>query len=158
MAELRNRPYSQFNFQVSWAPASGSEGETLDESSVQAGFQEVSGMGTEITVAEYRAGNYSENTPLKITGTVKYPDVTLKRGVIGSLDLAAWLDAVRNGAQNQLKTVIVRLLSEDRETVAQEWKLFNARPMKYTGPSLNGNGTDVAVEELVLAVERIEIQ
>ena len=54
--------------------------------------------------------------------------------------------------------MIVRLLSEDRETVAQEWKLFNARPMKYTGPSLNGNGTDVAVEELVLAVERIEIQ
>lgn len=158
MAELRNRPYSQFNFQVSWEPAAGSEGDALDEESILAGFQEVSGIGTEITVAEYRAGNFSENTSLKITGTVKYPDVTFKRGVIGSLDIYAWLDEVRNGVQNQLKTVIVRLMSEDRATVAQEWKLFNARPMKYTGPSFNGKGTDVAVEELVLCVERVEQQ
>lgn len=157
MAELRNRPYSQFNFQVSWEPATGSEGDSLDEESVQAGFQEVTGIGTEITLAEYRAGNFAENAPLKVTGMVKYPDVTFKRGVIGSLDLNDWLDEVRNGAQTQLKTVTVKLLSEDRATVAQEWKLFNARPMKYTGPSFNGKGTDLAIEELVLAVERIEM-
>jgi hypothetical protein len=29
--------------------------------------------------------------------------------------------------------------------------------MKYTGPSLNGKGTDLAIEELVLAAERIEM-
>jgi hypothetical protein len=29
--------------------------------------------------------------------------------------------------------------------------------MKYTGPALNGKGTDVAVEELVLAAERIDL-
>ena len=29
--------------------------------------------------------------------------------------------------------------------------------MKYTGPSLNGKGTDLAIEELVLAAERIEV-
>jgi phage tail-like protein len=149
MAVERDRPYSQFNFRVSW--------ETLDESSVQAGFQEVSGLGMEITVAEYRAGNDSENAPMKITGTVKTPDVTLKRGVIGSLDLYQWLDAVRRGAQDQLKSVTIKLMSEDRETVAQEWRLFRARPIKYTGPALNGKGTDVAVEELVLAAERIEL-
>ena len=38
--------------------------------------------------------------------------------------------------------------------MAVGWKLIKARPMKYTGPSLNGKGTDVAVEELVLASER----
>jgi hypothetical protein len=37
------------------------------------------------------------------------------------------------------------------------WKLVKARPIKYTGPSLNGKGTDVAVEELVIASERIEL-
>ncbi len=55
-----------------------------------------------------------------------------------------------------LRTVTIQLLSEDRNTVAMEWKLSNARPMKYTGPSFNGKGTDIAVEELVLACERIE--
>lgn len=149
MAIERNRPYSQFNFRVSW--------DGLDENSVQAGFQEVSGLGMEITVAEYRAGNSNENATIKVTGTVKTPDVTLKRGVIGRLDLYEWLHAVRNGAQDQLKNVTVRLMSEDRATVAQEWRLINARPTKYTGPSLSGKGTDLAIEELVLASERIEL-
>lgn len=149
MAELRNRPYSQFNYQVSW--------DGLDAKSVQAGFQEISGLGMEITIAEYRAGNSGENGPMKITGTVKTPDVTLKRGVIGSLDMYEWLDAVRNGAQDELRNVTIKLLAEDRQTEAQTWRLTNARPMKYTGPSLNGKGTDVAVEELVLAAERIDL-
>lgn len=153
----RDRPYSQFNFHVSWEPASDNEGESLAEDSVAAGFQEVSGIGMEITVAEYRSGNHPTNEPIKVTGTVKTPDVTLKRGVIGRLDLYKWLDEVRNGAQNHLKNVTIKLMTEDRADVAQEWKLKNARPMKYTGPSLNGKGTDVAVEELVLSAERIEM-
>lgn len=149
MAELRERPYSQFNFTVNLG--------TGDTDSVQAGFQEVSGLGMEITIAEYRNGNEKDNAPRKITGTYKVPDVTLKRGVIGALDLYEWLDQIRSGAQDALRTVTIQLLSEDRISTAFEWKLTNARPMKYTGPSLNGKGTDVAVEELVLACERIEM-
>ncbi len=149
MATERDRPYSQFNFQVTW--------DGLDQNSVRAGFQEVTGLGMEINVAEYRAGNARDNAPMKITGSYKVPDVTLKRGLIGHLDLYEWLNAVRNGAQDQLKNVTIMLMSEDRETVAMEWRLTNARPTKYTGPSLNGKGTDVAVEELVLAAERIEL-
>jgi len=139
-------------------PATGSGGDTLDEETVQAGFQEVSGLGMEITVAEYRAGNAGTNEPIKITGTVKTPDVTLKRGVIGSTDLYDWLHEVRNGSQNQLKNVTIKLMAEDQKTVAQQWKLFNSRPMKYTGPSLSGKGTDLAIEELVLAAERIVLE
>lgn len=142
-------PYSQFNFQVTI----GDEG----PEAAQAGFQEVSGLGLEITVAEYRAGNARDNAPIKVTGLYKTPDVTLKRGVMGYLDLYQWLDEVRSGAQRELRTVAIDLLSEDRQTVAMSWKLINARPIKYTGPGLNGKGTDVAIEELVLAAERIEL-
>lgn len=148
MATSRDRAYSQFNFLVSW------DGLAADEIP-KAGFQEVSGLGMEITVAEYRGGNFKSNAPQKITGTFKVPDVTLKRGVIGELDLYEWLDQVRNGSQDALKTVVIELLSEDRETTAMTWELKNARPMKYTGPSLNGKGTDLAIEELVLACEDI---
>jgi phage tail-like protein len=150
MAEFRERPYSQFNFLVDLG--------TGDTDSPQAGFQEVSGLGLEITVAEYRNGNEKDNAPRKITGTYKVPDVTLKRGVIGSLDLYEWLNEVRDGSQDALRTITIQLQSEDHTTVAQVWQLSNARPIKYTGPSLNGKGTDVAVEELVLACERIVLQ
>ena len=149
MAEFRERPYSQFNFLVDLA--------TGDTASPQAGFQEVTGLGLEITVAEYRNGNERDNAPRKITGTYKVPDITLKRGVIGSLDLYTWLDQVRNGSQSALRTISIQLQNEDHSSVVQEWRLANARPIKYTGPSLNGKGTDVAIEELVLACERIEL-
>ncbi len=149
MAELRERPYSQFNFLVDLG--------TGGTDSVQAGFQEVSGLGMEITMAEYRNGNEQDNAPRKITGMYKVPDITLKRGLIGSLDLYGWLDQIRNGEQDALRSVTIQLQDEARTGTVQEWKLTNARPIKYTGPSLNGKGTDVAIEELTLACERIDI-
>jgi phage tail-like protein len=152
MAVERDRPYLLFNFLVNIE--NGPDAKT----STRAGFQEVSGLGMEITVAEYRGGNYKDNTPSKITGTYKVPDVTLKRGLLGDLaTLYQWIDDVRNGSQTALKTVTVQLLSEDHTTVVQEWKLTRARPTKYTGPALSAKGTDVAIEELVLACERIDI-
>jgi len=153
MAVERNeRPYAQFNFLVliDGGPAPDSP---------RAAFQEVSGLGLEITAAEYRGGNFKDNTPIKVTTIYKVPDVTLKRGVIGDLDtLYGWINQVRNGSQEALKAVTIQLWSEDHTAVVQSWKLKNARPIKYTGPSLSGKGTDVAVEELVLASERIELE
>lgn len=152
MAVKRDRPYSQFNFLVDIGNGTDS---------VEAGFQEVSGLGMEITVAEYRAGNEKRNAPIKITGTHKVPDVTLKRGVIGAEDLYKWIDGVQKGKQTEAqRQVVIQLLSEDTEqldTPVVTWILSNARPIKYTGPSLNGKGTDVAVEELVVACEKIEM-
>lgn len=153
MAVERDRPYSQFNFTVQIG--------TDDGQGVDAGFQEVAGLGTEIHIAEYRAGNSKLNGPIKVNGSFKATDVTLKRGIIGELQLLhAWFKATRDGGNDTsvLLTVKINLLSEDRQNVAQTWVLSNARPMKYTGPSLTGKGTDVAIEELVLACESIDIQ
>ena len=150
MAEFRARPYAQFNFLVEIDGGA-------DAADAKAGFQEVSGLSMEITAAEYRAGNYKENSPMKITTLHKLGDVTLKRGVMGALDLYTWIDAVRNGKQDQLKTVTISLQDESHEKVAMKWILKEARPVRYTGPTMSGNGSEVAVEELVLAFERLEL-
>ncbi|HEY0022148.1 MAG TPA: phage tail protein [Longimicrobium sp.] len=152
MAVERERPYGQFNFRV--VIENGP-----DAASTKAAFQEVSGLGMEITVSEYRAGNFKDNAPMKVTGTYKVPDITLKRGVIGDLTtLYEWINQVRGGSQTALRTVTIELQSEDHASTVQSWKLTNARPTKYTGPSLSGKGTDVAIEELVLASERIDLE
>jgi len=145
-------PYSQFNFLVDIG--AGDEPGTP-----RAGFQEVSGLGFEVNVAEYRAGNWSENSARKVYATYKGSDVTLKRGLIGANDLFEWVKAVREGKQGDdvRRTVTVTLQSEDRTGTAAVWKLLRAFPTKYTGPTLNGNGTDVAIEELTLACERIDM-
>lgn len=150
MAVLRERPYVQFNFLVDLG--------TGNTEGPQAGFQEVSGIGMEVTVAEYRMGNSRENSVMKITGLNKSTDVTLKRGVIGSLDLYAWLNDIRNGNQNAMRTVTIQLQNEDHTSVVQTWKLLRARIIKHTSGPLNAKGTDVAMEELVLAYERLEME
>lgn len=155
MTERENGlPYSQFNFLVDLI----GDGKT---ETARAGFQEVSGLGLEVNVAEYRAGNWGENSARKVYGTYKGSDVTLKRGLIGAADLFEWVKAVRKGTQEGVRrTVTITLQSEDRDpaTVAAVWTLHEAFPTKYTAPTLSGAGTDVAVEELTLACERIEMK
>ena len=150
MAEFRERPYSQFNYLVDLG--------TGDTESAQAGFSEVSGLSVEVNVAEYRNGNEKNNAVRKITGSYKVGDVTLKRGVIGSMDLYEWLDQVRDGDPDARRDIVIQLLAEDRSGPVVTWKLAEARPIKYTGPTLNGSGTEIAIEELVLACERIDFE
>jgi phage tail-like protein len=150
MAVLRERPYVQFNFLVDLG--------TGNTDGPEAGFQECSGIGMEVTVAEYRNGNERENSVRKITGLNKASDVTLKRGVIGSLNLYQWLNDIRNGSANALRNVTVQLQNEDHSAVVLTWKLIRARIIKHTSGPLNAKGTDVAMEELVLAYERLEME
>ena len=56
----RDTPYGAFNFTVSF-----DGGETFG------GFSDVSGIGTELTVAEYRNGNEKENHVRKVPGCTK---------------------------------------------------------------------------------------
>ena len=150
MAVLRDKPYVQFNFLVNLG-----DGNT---DGAEAGFQECSNIGMEVTVAEYRRGNDKENSVRKITGLNKATDVTLKRGVIGSLNLYNWLNDIRNGNQNAERTVIIQLQNEDHTDVVQTWKLLRARIIKHVSGPLNARGTDVAMEELTLAYERLEVE
>ncbi len=150
MATLRERPYPPFNFLVDLG--------TGNTDGPRAGFAEVSGIGTEVSVAEYRNGNSKENSVIKITGLNKATNVTLKRGIIGSLDLYQWLNDIRNGDQNALRTVTIQLQNEDHSQVIQSWKLLRARIIKHTSGPLNAKGTDVAMEEMVLAYERLEME
>lgn len=150
MSVQRDLPYSQFSFLVDLDGG--------DPEGPEAGFQECSGIGIEMQVIEYRNGNDKENAVRKITGLYKVADVTLKRGIIGSLALWQWLDQVRNGDQTALRTVSIHLQSEDHTSIVQTWRLLRARPVRYVSGPLNAKGNDVAAEELTLAYERLEVE
>jgi len=150
MAVLRDRPYVQFNFLVDLG--------TGETDGPEAGFQECSSIGLEVAVAEYRNGNEKGNEVRKITGLTKVPDVTLKRGLMGSLALYQWLNDIRNGDQNALRTVTIQLMSEDHTAVVMTWRLQRARIVKHVSGPFNAKGSDVAIEEITLAYERLEIE
>ena len=150
MAVMRDRPYTQFNFLVDIG--------TGDTSGPDAGFEEVTGLESTVDVIEYRNGNSKENSVIKLTGLNKATDVIMRRGVIGSLALYEWFNEIRNGNQNALRTITISLQNEDHSEVVMTWKLLRARIIKHSGGPLNGKGTDVAIEEIVLAYERLELE
>jgi len=152
MATERDNPYGAFNFEVTADPFGGSA------ESVRAGFQEISGLSLEVTEAEYRNGNEKENHVRKMNGLYKAGDVTLKRGVIGVDDFFRWIKDVRDGSQEARKTVVIALKDEARSATVMTWTLTNAKPKSYKGPTLNAKGgSDVAIEELVLSCEKVDV-
>ena len=149
MATERANPYGAFNFLVSLNDKNDDPGEIFG------GFSDVSGLGMDVTYAEYRNGNEKFNTVRKVPNTHKLDDVTLKRGLVGSDDLFAWLKTVREGTADP-RQVTISLLDEARQTVAM-WALRNAQPKKWTGPTLAAKGGgEVAMEEISLVHEGIE--
>ena len=142
----RQTPYGAFNFLVEI------DGQEFG------GFSDVSGLSSDITVAEYRNGNDRVNHVRKVPGMHKVSDVTLKRGIVNSADLWAWVSQTRTASVGAQRAVTVTLLDEARNAV-QRWLLRGVIPMKYSGPSLAAKGGgDVAMEELVLSAEDFEIE
>jgi phage tail-like protein len=153
MPTQRDNPYGAFNFLVSLGGAQGSG----DAGQIVGGFSDVSGLGYEVSYSEYRNGNERFNTVRKVSNTHKVDDVTLKRGLVGSTDLIEWVKTVRDGGHDPRSVTIV-LLDEAHEPVAS-WKLRNAQPKKWVGPTLSGKGgAEVAMEELHLVCEGIEYE
>jgi phage tail-like protein len=142
----RTAPYGAFNYVVNF-----------DGGELFGGFSDVSGIGTEITVAEYRDGTERENHVRKIAGVHKVTDVTLKRGIVKFDDLFKWITEARTMGPQAQKSIVITLHDEMQRPV-MSWQLRGVIPMKYTGPTLAGKGGgDVAMEELVLSAEALEM-
>lgn len=149
MATLRDVPYGNQHFRVDLG--TGEEGPA-------AAFSQIVLPDISIDVIQYRTGSDKESSTHKLPGLVHYGNVTLRRGIIGSLNLYAWIDQVRNGDANARRTVVISLLSEDLTNVVLTWKLLRAWPVKYSFATLDAKGTDVAMEELVLTFERLDME
>lgn len=147
----RTTPYGAFNFLVNLNGPIG-------EDQPLGGFSDVSGLSNEITIAEYRNGNERPNHVRKVPGVHKVGDVTLKRGIVSSADLWAWINETRTNGVEAKRTVVITLRSEAGVPV-QKWTLGGVIPMKYTGPTLAAKGGgDVAMEEIVLSSESLETE
>ncbi|MFC4600187.1 MULTISPECIES: phage tail protein [Cohnella] len=134
----RNDPYRNFRFRV--------EVEGLE----QAGFSEVAGFDASFDVVQYREGN-EVITPRKLPGLARYGNITLRWGATESMELYEWVQECINGTVER-KTVTIIAIDEEGGDVAT-WQVIEAWPVRYTAPSFNGSGAEVAIELLELAHE-----
>jgi phage tail-like protein len=148
----RSHPYGAFNFLVNLG------GATSETDPVLGGFSDVSGLSNEITIAEYRSGNDPVNHVQKVPGIHKVGDVTLKRGIVNSAEVWSWIDEIRRTGPNAKRSVTITMRDE-AGTPVQAWRLNQCIVMKYTGPTLAAKGGgDVAMEELVISAEGLELE
>jgi phage tail-like protein len=137
----RTDPYGKYNYIVDVSRGGRDRNEPLG------GFSDVS----------YRDGDDPGPHIVKIPSSHKIGDVTLKRGVVNSGELQAWItEATTNGHLVQHNVTIT--LRDEASNPVLSWKLRNVVPVRFTGPALSAKGGgDVAIEELVLSPENIEI-
>jgi len=146
----RTAPYPSYNYLVD---LKGSR----DPEKPLGGFSDVAGLKTELHLSEYRDGNDKANYVHKYCGMHTTADVTLKRGLVDTSDLWDWITDARTNGSSAQRDVTITLRDEANNPV-QVFKLYAVTPKGYTGPALSGKGAgDIAIEELVLAPETIEI-
>jgi phage tail-like protein len=123
----------------------------------QAIFREASGISSESQVIEYKEADKQGKTVIKkVPGVLKWGDITLKRGVTDLLELWEWRKQIEDGyVETNRKNGSIVLYNQKNEEVAR-WNFERAWPTKMTGPQLNANNNDIALEEITIAHEGIK--
>jgi phage tail-like protein len=140
-------PYTNFRFRLE-----------LDNIQV-AGFAECTGLQMETKVFEYKEGGRNETT-LKFPETSTYGNITLKRGITNANELIDWQLDIVNGTfdlnPRTQKTNIAIILMDEKGEDVKRWNLMNAFPVKWVGPDLKANSSEIAIETLEITHEGIQ--
>lgn len=133
-------PYKKYNYTV------------VIGNLTQAGFSEVSAADTEVQPIEYREGNAKRMTVGKLSGMVKYGNVTLKWGSSSNKEFTDWIASCADG-KTERKEVKIQLMDDTNTQALAEWKLADAWPTRYTAPDFKATDNEVAYESIELCHE-----
>jgi phage tail-like protein len=111
----------------------------------EAYFSECSGLQIETEVFEWEEGGL--NRKVRLSGRPKYTNLVLKRGV-GTSELWDWFYQVLSGTPKRREITIV-LHGYPGDHVLR-WKVTEALPIKWTGPTLKTGANEIAIETLEL--------
>ena len=131
------------------------------ESKITASFTECSGLGVQIQKETVVEGGLSNQRRI-LLGAAEFSDVTLKRGLSGDKVFWDWLNALllprREGTQIKDHRRNVNILTFNQAGQTQQcWTLIGAVPVGWQTPSLQAEGNAVAIEELTLAYEGVNV-
>jgi phage tail-like protein len=134
----RNDPFGAFNFLVEI------------DGITRAAFRDCSGLDSSQQAIEYREGGEPLRTR-KIPGLNSYSNITLTRGITTDAELWDWRQRAADGRVERKNGSIILLDDKGEEKI--RWNFSDAWPIKWTGPTFNATGNDLAVEVLELAHE-----
>ena len=118
------------------------------------GFRECSGLDATTAPVDYREGTEKGNIVRKLTGLNSHSNITLKWGTTDDHSLWDWRDKVIQG-KTERKNGSVILMDESGEE-KKRWNFVEGWPTKWTGPSFNATGNEVAIETLEIVTEGVK--
>jgi phage tail-like protein len=116
----------------------------------EAAFCECDGLELRRSIATVREGGDDGSVRL-LPVRESFGNVTLRRGMTSSFDLWTWWE------QGVRATCDVVVLAPDLADERVRFRLHGCLPVRLTGPALNATTSAVAIEELEIACERIEV-
>lgn len=147
-AKYRDDPYGGYNFEVLI------NGISDDGTAVKGSFAEASGLEVDIQPIEYRNGA-EDITVRKIPGLKKFPNIVLKRGILGDPAFWNWIQEAMDGKVNRTEGSVV-LLDENKQEVMR-WNFKRGWPCKWTGPGLNAKNNEIGMETLEICHEGLQL-
>lgn len=136
----RKDPFRAFNFLVEI------------DGITRAGFRECSGLDTAQDPIDYREGGEAIHVR-KLPGLVKYSNISLKRGITDDAELWEWRKKAIDGKVERKNGSIILL--DDAGAEKLRWNFVEGWPSKWTGPTFNATGNEVAIEALEIAHEGV---
>lgn len=127
------------------------------ESELSASFTECQGLGVQIDKEVVNEGGATDHQRILLKHA-KYSDVTLKRGMTDSIIFWNWINSIIDpGLKKERRNANILIFNQAGETM-QSWTLIGAVPVGWKAPSLQADSNSLAIEELTLAYEGLQIQ
>jgi phage tail-like protein len=134
--------------------------------SIVASFTEFSGIGVQLDKEVYFEGGVNDQQRILLKHA-KFNDVTLKRGMSDNIQFWGWLQNLLNLGNATYKpendndaslrhNVSISLFNQAGETM-QSWRLIGAVPVAWKAPAFQASATVVAIEEVTLAYEGLQV-
>jgi phage tail-like protein len=119
-------------------------------------FQELTGIISEVEASEYWSTSGDNVAVDKLPGKFKPPEITLKRGMTGSLELWAWHESVRTGGVAAARrSCSLTMFNSEGKPVGKYW-LEKAWPKKMDLAGLKAGTGQALIETVVLTCEYIQ--
>lgn len=154
MAETR--PFTAFNFSVELTLTNDKD------FFCNAAFSECDGLEMTMEPKTIREGG-NNNRPIHLIGPVSYGQLSLKRGLTDCLGLFNWFAKVTQEnrglrASGEIILLSSKVQNEKNESREQlRYVITGCLPVKLKAPALNAKEGMVAIEEMTIAYETLEI-
>lgn len=112
-------------------------------------FQSVSGLSVEYEMEEYKEGGENRFVH-KLPVRTKYPNLTLKRGLLLTSVVTQWCMAAFT-LRKFIPADLMVILMNEKGVPLRSWNVVNAIPVKWQVSELNADKSEIIVETLELS-------